>query len=83
MYHSLRRSPLVRIAENLNEFKYIDFLTLYILPFKSIYYASDSKLTFQNDGCRLHRANVVAEFLVANNVNVPPWPAQSPDLNAI
>ena len=38
---------------------------------------------FQQDGAAIHTAHATAEFLEANDVEVLPWPARSPDLNPI
>ena len=44
---------------------------------------STSNSVFQQDNCGPHRAKSIAAYLVANNVNVVKWPAQSSDLNPI
>jgi hypothetical protein len=38
---------------------------------------------FQHDNDPKHTSNLVKAWLADNNVNVLPWPAQSPDLNPI
>ena len=40
-------------------------------------------ITFQHDNARPHTARVVHYVLNQNNVNVLPWPANSPDLSPI
>ncbi len=83
MFLSHRRSPLVRISGTLNEFKYIEILRQYVLPHKHRHHAANLRFIYQHDGCGQHHAKRVAEYLNANDVNVLPWPAQSPDLNLI
>ena len=36
-----------------------------------------------HDNARPHVARICRQFLNRNNVNVPPWPAVSPDMNPI
>jgi hypothetical protein len=39
---------------------------------------------FQQDGAKVHTANMTMDFFDKNNINVhTQWPAQSPDLNPI
>ena len=83
MYSSYGRSPLVRISGTLNQFKYIDILKQYILPFKTTCYSRNTGFLYQHDGCGPHIAKKVAAFLDAKGVGVLPWPAQSPDLNPV
>ncbi len=40
-------------------------------------------MTFQHDGARPHTSAVTKVYLRRENVNVLPWPANSPDLNPI
>lgn len=39
--------------------------------------------TFQDDNAPIHRAQIVQEFKVQNNMHSMVWPAQSPDLDII
>ena len=36
-----------------------------------------------HDNARPRVARICRQFLIRNNVNVPPWPAVSPDMNPI
>lgn len=83
MFSSYGRSPLVRIYGTLNQFKYMEILEQYVLPFKNKINSANLGFMYQHDGCGPHRAKKVAAFLNANNVDLLPWPAQSPDLNPI
>ena len=47
-------------------------------------YINDNNLTmFMQDNARPHTARVTTAFLNDNNIDVLPWPAQSPDMNPI
>ena len=83
LFSARGRSPLVRIEGTLNEYKYIDILTQYLLPFKQKYHPRTQDFIYQHDGFGPHRAKRVSAFLEDNGVQVPPWPAQCPDLNPI
>ena len=49
-----------------------------VLPFVQQYH-----VLLQDDNARPHRARIVQQFLLQNNVDHPDWPAQSPDLSPI
>ncbi len=83
MFSAHGRSLLVRISGTLNQHKYIDILQQYVLPFKTTVHPINAAFTYQNDGCRPHRALKVGLYLKQNDVDVLPWPAQGPDLNPI
>ena len=83
LFSARGRSPLVRIDGKMNQYKYIDTLTQYVLPFKQKYHSRMRDFIYQHDGCGPHRAKRVSAFLQDNGVQVLPYPAQSPDLNPI
>ena len=41
------------------------------------------RFVFQEDNAPVHTAKVARDFLHSNNVELLPWPPQSPDLNPI
>ena len=53
----------------------------YFYPFKDAYYPETDDFIYQCDGCERHRAEIASLFLKLSNVDVLPWPVQSPDLN--
>jgi transposase len=40
-------------------------------------------MTFMQDNAPCHTANVVRAFMAQNDIEVLPWPHQSPDMNPI
>ena len=82
-FSSRGRRALVRIDETLNKDKYINILKEHVIPFKNQFNSGNNEFKYQHDGCGPHRARKVAAFLEANNVQVLPWPSQSPELNPI
>ena len=83
MFSSRGRTPLVRINGTLNQYKYIDILKQYVLLFREQYHSIPMNFICQHDGRETHQAKSVACFLDGEDVEVLPWPAQSPDLNLI
>lgn len=74
-----RKTPLIFIDGNLTAVRYRDnVLTQVVLPF-----VRRHNVVFQQDNARAHVARICIDYLVANNVNVLPWPAYSPDLSPI
>lgn len=76
-----RRTDLVLLDGFVNAASYRDsILQPVVLP-----YAAEIGPNFQlmHDNARPHTARLVREFLETENINVLPWPAQSPDLNPI
>ena len=75
------RTPSVVLDGNLTARRYVDeILQPVVLPFLARH--PDITL-FQQDNARPHSARLTPDFLVANNVNVLPWPAFLPDLSPI
>ncbi len=77
------RTPLIRIEGTLNQQKYIKILREQLLPFASTFHGGTNCFIFQQDGCDPHRAKSVRSYLDAEGIELPPWPAQIPDMNPI
>lgn len=76
-----RKTDLVFLERFLTGITYRDLiLEPVVLP-----YANDFGRNFilMHDNARPHTARVVSEFINAHQLNILPWPAQSPDLNPI
>ncbi|KFM71286.1 Transposable element Tc1 transposase, partial [Stegodyphus mimosarum] len=77
-YH--RRSQLLRIVGNLNSNRYIrEVLQPEAVPFLQ----SLPGAVFQQDNARPHTARIVKSFFAAQQVQLLPWPACSPDMSPI
>lgn len=76
-----RKSPLFAISGTLNAQGYQGLLAEHFLPWFRQQHIR--RLTFQQDNAPPHTAKSTKEFFSANNINVIPWPASSPDLNPI
>lgn len=73
------KTPLIFIDGNLTAVRYRDnVLAPVVVPF-----VRRHNVVFQQDNARPHVARVCNDFLTANNVDVLPWPAYSPDLSPI
>ncbi len=76
-----RKSPLVVISGTLNAQGYQSLLAEYFLPWFRL--QRIGQLKFQQDKAPPHTAKTTKSFFTANNIDVLPWPASSPDLNPI
>ncbi|GFS57491.1 transposable element Tcb1 transposase [Trichonephila clavipes] len=77
-YHS--RTPLVRIADILNNQRYMsEVLEPIVLP----YLQGLATAIFQQDNVRPHMARIVQKFFVNHQIELLPWKARFPDLSPI
>lgn len=77
-YH---RTPLVVVEGNFTAQAYIDQIIVdHLVPFIDQH---PDMMIFQQDNTRPHSARLTQDHLHAEGINVLPWPAYSPDLNAI
>lgn len=74
------KTDLVVIHGNLNARGYVNQV---IRPVVVPLFQQRPALTFQHDNARPHTARFTRNFLIANNIDVLPWPANSPDCNPI
>jgi hypothetical protein len=73
------KTELIFIEGTLNAQRYRDtILQPVVIPF-----VQRHDLTFQQDNARPHVARICNDYLHANNVDILPWPAFSPDLSPI
>ena len=75
------RTELVFIDGHLNAASYKDILQRYLIPFAER--IAGPEWIFQQDNCSVHTANLVKQWMAAENMEVLPWPSRSPDLNII
>lgn len=69
--------PLRRVFGNLRSDQYIQILQERIKPLIN----DEQDLIFQQDNARCHTSRLVRGWMDQENINVLPWPPQSPDLN--
>ena len=70
---------LVRIDGRLNAAAYQRILREHLLPLE----LTENGMLFQQDNATCHTAASTTRFFEENNIEVMPWPAQSPDLAPI
>ena len=76
-----RKTRLIKVNCNLNAQGYINqILAIEAIPFIQRHGVC---VTLQQENASPHTARVTQRYLPQNNVNVLPWPANSPDLNPI
>lgn len=73
--------PLHRIEGHMDRFMYRDILENHLLPYLDE--TMPLRHVFQHDNDPKHKSKVVTDWLKNQNINVLPWPSQSPDLNPI
>lgn len=67
---------------NINAQKYINIIDKQLWPVIARHFPRNNYI-FQDDNAPIHRARIVQEFKVQNNMHSMVWPAQSPDLDII
>ena len=72
--------PLVALEGNMTGEKYIELLKDILIPELQ---AANRPMTFMQDNAPCHTANVVKAFMAQKDIDLLPWPAQSPDMNPI
>ncbi|GBM11503.1 Transposable element Tc3 transposase [Araneus ventricosus] len=75
------RSSLVFIKGRQNHKDYIQHLETELLPYGSDW--GGENWIYQQDGASIYTAQGVKKWFDDNNVQVLPWPAESPDLNIV
>lgn len=65
----------------MDQYVYMDILNKVLLPFTNDQMPENCILQADNDP--EHTARRVKQFLNEQNINILPWPSQSPDLNSI
>jgi transposase len=71
---------LSELTGNMTGEKYIKLLQDTLIPELQ---AAGRPMTFMQDNAPCHTANVVKAFMAQNDIEVLPWPPQSPDMNPI
>ena len=77
------RTDILRIHENLNQHKYKQIMSSYVILFASTKHQRLRNFLFHQDGCGPHRVKSIKHYLDAEKVRVLPWPAQSSYINLI
>ena len=72
--------PLVALEGNMTGEKYIKLLQDTLIPELQ---AAGRPMIFMQDNAPCHTANVVRAFMAQNDIELLPWPPQSPDMNPI
>ena len=72
--------PLVALDGNMTGQKYVELLRDTIIPEIE---AADRPMTFMQDNAPCHKAKLVMDFMKENDIDLLPWPPQSPDMNPI
>lgn len=80
----LKLGPIVPLEGSVTGNVYKEVLSTYAVPtLKAFSRQTKKKFIFQEDNAPVHTSKVAREFLHSQNIEVLPWPAQSPDLNPI
>lgn len=75
--------PLYFVEGTLRSEQYKRVLETVLLPYMDSLASTRSSYTFMQDGAPCHTARSVNDFFISKNINVLPWPGNSPDLNPI
>ena len=71
----------MRVEDTIYAEAYIELLHDAAVPYMNRFFPSG--YIFQQDNAPAHIVRVTKQFLADRNVDLPPWPARSPDLNPI
>lgn len=75
------RTDLILLENFLTGRSYVDqILAPVVVPYAA---AIGPNFVYMHDNARPHTSRIATEFLENSNIDVLPWPAQSPDLNPI
>ena len=76
--------PLVRIDGRINSERYIEeILGYHVVPFLENFEEENGEYLFQQDNAPIHTSARTRNFTEEMEINLLPWPGQSPDLNPI
>ena len=75
-----RKTDIIVVQGNLSAQGYINQI---LQPEAVPFLERHGPARLMHDNARPHVARICQQFLNRNNVNVPPWPAVSPDINPI
>jgi len=71
------------VEGTLKQDQYVKILQTRLIPQIKKWFRHESECIFMHDSAPCHKAKSVTSFLEKKNVNVLPWPGNSPDLNPI
>lgn len=74
--------PLMTVEGMMDSLKYIDVLDTQLIPAMQQWYPENNGV-FQEDLAPCHSSKISKTFKQENEINVLPWPGNSPDLNPI
>lgn len=78
------RGPLIPLDASLDSRGYVELLKEHLLPYiRTAKQEFGVDMILMQDNAPCHKAKIVTNFLVQNNVQTLDWPPQSPDLNPI
>lgn len=76
--------PLVRIDGRVNSERYVEeILGYHVVPFLEEFEEDYGEYLFQQDNAPIHTSARTRNFIEEVEINLLPWPGQSPDLNPI
>lgn len=68
-------------VKTMDQYRYRELLAAYLLPF--IEENKERAWVFQQDGASIHTSKIMKEWFSEFGIDVPEWPAKSPDLSVI
>ena len=75
---------MVRIDGRINSQRYIEeILEYHLIPFLEDFEEENGDFLFQQDNTPIHTSARTQNFMEESEINLIPWPGQSPDLNPI